>query len=472
MPITAARRTKKVKKYDWHRDPNGKNRSKAELFLLLICVLCIPNFNLDKHSYSYFKENRKDRYGPINWSIQRQIDFMTTMREEGFFAIAELEDATKEAAKIYGKTKRKLVEMNAKIELNKYLYYSIETYLDVVPQIHKLIKSGMDLKTLKKKHGDLVSRYEDSVRHMRMYTANSWQSLDDIICEYKEIQELRPVLLQTVAAQYEHYRRLALANETAVLKHYADLPNEKINNYVYNLKKNPDAFTNGKKTVTSAQINSTPPNPQQNTDTSVLRNAPTPSSALLHDEPNSLKNPEKPVSQSTNEVSPLSSFFDPPPQVFRNFFRAKPKKEPHSKKAESVPQKEPALSPKFMAPESNFQEDPEKPASNPKDEADNHQLSSQNLPLQGIQDQAEIKPEKKPHSKKAEFVPQEEAPLSSEIMPRESNSQENPEKSEFMSFDLLFQDANDRSIANRRKKNDLIKTNLTKTKEKTSEKEP
>ena len=72
----------------------------------------------------------------------------------------------------------------------------------------------------------------------------------------------------------------------------------------YIRSKNSDAFTKHKKTVSSSKISSTPPNPQQNTDTSVLQNTPTPSSELIYDvydEPNSLKNTEQPVSQSKNE---------------------------------------------------------------------------------------------------------------------------------------------------------------------------
>lgn len=196
--------------HDYCRHADGSQKTLGELLLeLLLMHICPEKFDPDCYE--------SKRYVPAlslspNYEIQAIMDTIAIWEQEKDTWLT-IEDAAHDAERQYKHAAADLAEVELALKDNTVLFSVAEYCRKTRAFLEARLRELGSVDAVKAQHPKEFAAYEAAVITAKQHAIRNWGEVMSLCAQHKHLQSLQPILLSTVAAEFERMKKLEFAKD-------------------------------------------------------------------------------------------------------------------------------------------------------------------------------------------------------------------------------------------------------------------
>lgn len=202
---------------EWYK-PRTPTPTWGEILFELIMSFLIPDYEKLFPEPKTPEEEVADRRREEE--IQRLMDAIHIVAEEGIHGQEELEIECHASKRLCQALTEDLAAIDLELEDCRAMMAALNRCKERKKRFDHLVRSASEPTNYQEfygQHKDEVDAYEDAVREVAQFCIAHWGSIEQLFNRYRYLSERRPLLLESLAAEFERSRKLSIANEAISL---------------------------------------------------------------------------------------------------------------------------------------------------------------------------------------------------------------------------------------------------------------
>lgn len=201
--------------YDYGRHASGTSKTLLELLVELLLIHILPTYR----GPDYYMHARYAPTVPFarHHEVQASMDSMAIWDQEKEYW-PTIEDAAHDAERRYEISAADLAEVELALKDNARRFSVAETCRKKRAFLEARLRELGSVEAVRAQYPEEFATYEASVVKAKQLAIHSWHEVMSLCAQQKHLQSLQPILLSTVAAEFERMKKLTFSREQIQLE--------------------------------------------------------------------------------------------------------------------------------------------------------------------------------------------------------------------------------------------------------------